>query len=128
MAQSDSYIPPGWPPVIPRLSVDDPQALVQFLRDVFLAKGDYNRDRPSELKIGESLIMIGGTLERMPTASFLYVYVPDVDSAYQRALSLGAVPIEEPTEMHYGDRRAMFKDCWGNHWQVATHRGFTGCA
>jgi len=24
--------------------------------------------------------------------------------------------------MHYGDRRAMVKDTWGNLWQIATHK------
>jgi uncharacterized glyoxalase superfamily protein PhnB len=57
--------------------------------------------------------------------SFLYVYVEDVDQAYDKALSLGANSIEEPEEMSYGDRRAMIRDSWGNYWQIAAHRGFS---
>jgi len=49
--------------------------MVQFLKEVFGAKGEYEQNRASELRIGDSLIMVGGTLERMPTMSFLYIYV-----------------------------------------------------
>jgi PhnB protein len=128
MSSSDSHIPSGWPAVVPRLSVDQPDKMVQFLKEVFGAKGEHKEDRPSELRIGDSLIMIGGTLERMPTMSFLYVYVEDVDKAYDKAISLGANSIETPEEMPYGDRRAMIRDPWGNYWQIATHRRFAGDA
>lgn len=110
--------------MIPRLSVADPEACVEFLRDVLDAEGSFQAGRPSELRIGESLIMVGGILERAPSASFLYVYLPDVNSAFATAIALGATAIEEPAETPYGDRRAMFEDLWGNRWQIATHRSF----
>ncbi|MBV8285323.1 MAG: VOC family protein [Hyphomicrobiales bacterium] len=53
---------------------------------------------------------------------FLYVYVENADDAYQRALEAGALAIEKPADMPYGDRRAMVQDPWGNIWQIATHR------
>ena len=31
--------------------------------------------------------------------------------------------LEEPSDMHYGDRRGMVKDEWGNTWQIATRVG-----
>lgn len=128
MIPNDPYIPLGWPPVIPRLSVSDPSKCVSFLREVFGAQGTFNNDRPSEMRIGESLIMVGNIVERLPTSSFLYVYVADTDRAFEKALSLGAKPMEQPQEMPYGDRRAMFEDPWGNRWQIATHRRFRGDA
>lgn len=128
MLSNDSHIPLDWPPVIPRLSVADPSKCVSFLRDVFGAQGTFNNDRPSEMRIGESLIMVGGVVERLPTSSFLYVYVADTDRAFEKALSLGAKPMEEPQEMPYGDRRAMVEDPWGNRWQIATHRRFPNSA
>ena len=126
MNSSDSHIPPGWPSVIPRLSVEDPSEMVNFLRQVFDAEGDFHVDRPSEMHIGRSLIMVGGTMERSPITSFVYVYVEDVDKAFEKAITLGARPLENPQEMAYGDRRAMISDPWGNCWQIAMHRGFTG--
>jgi len=125
MPQNDSHVPPDWPSVIPRLSVDDPENMVAFLRDVFGAMGNYNSDRPSEMWIGASLVMVGSIIERMQTNAFVYVYVPDVDIAYERALALGADALEAPQEMPYGDRRAMLQDPWGNRWQIATHRRFS---
>lgn len=121
-----THVPPGWPSVIPRLSVADPRAMVAFLVDVFGATGTYQESRPSEMHLGGSLIMVAGTLARQPTNAFLYVYVDDTDAAYDRALALGATSMEAPAEMPYGDRRAMVTDPWGNHWQIATHRGFAG--
>jgi RimJ/RimL family protein N-acetyltransferase len=54
--------------------------------------------------------------------ALLYLYVDDIDATYGRALKAGAVPIEEPQNMPYGDRRGMVKDPCGNIWQIATHR------
>ncbi|HYD45797.1 MAG TPA: VOC family protein, partial [Phenylobacterium sp.] len=52
-----------------------------------------------------------------------YVYVPDTDATYQRALEAGARVIEPPSDMPYGDRRATLQDPWGNTWQIATYQG-----
>lgn len=55
--------------------------------------------------------------------AFLYLYVDDIDTTYQRALAAGAVSLEEPTETPYGDRRGMVEDPCGNVWQIATYKG-----
>ena len=117
------HIPVGWPSLIPRIAVDDPAGLVSFIQHVFGATGDYHRERPSELRLGDSLLMIGPTIERVPMTAFLYLYVEDTDSTFQRAVDRGASSLEAPRDMHYGDRRAMVRDPWGNTWQIATHRG-----
>jgi len=119
----DRYRPEGWPCVVPRIFVEDPAALVGFVGEVFEATGSYHPERPSEIWIGGSLLMIASALEREAAPAFLYVYVLDTDRAFQRALALGAECLEEPADMHYGDRRAMIRDPWGNRWQLATHRG-----
>ena len=117
------HIPDGWPAVIPRIAVDDPEALVGFIQHVFGAAGGFHAERPSELRIGDALLMVGSTIERQPMPAFLYVYVEDTDSAYRRALDRGASSLEEPWDTPYGDRRAMIRDPWGNVWQIATHGG-----
>jgi ribosomal protein S18 acetylase RimI-like enzyme len=76
MSRTDSHAPPGWPAVIPRLAVAEPEKLVNFMRQVFGAEGIYNEERPSEMKIGESIVLVGGTLQREPTASFLDEFPP----------------------------------------------------
>ena len=117
------HIPPGWPAVIPRIAVDDPEALVAFIRQVFGAVGRFQPERPSELRIGDSMLMVGSTVERKVMPAFLYVYVEDADAAFQRALACGATSLEEPRDTPYGDRRAMVRDPWNNTWQIATHHG-----
>jgi uncharacterized glyoxalase superfamily protein PhnB len=113
--------PDGWPTVIPRLFTPDTVHLVEFLKHVFGAQGEHHADRPAEMRIGDSMIMIsdgGGIREAGP--GFLYVYVADPDAAWRRAVDLGASSLEAPADMPYGDRRAMVRDPWGNTWQIAT--------
>jgi uncharacterized glyoxalase superfamily protein PhnB len=101
--------------------VNDVAAEVEFLRTVFDATGEVHTDRPAEIRIGDSLVMVTPAGERELFPAFLYVYVDDADAAYRRALDAGARSIEEPLDTPYGDRRAMVRDPFGNVFQVA-HR------
>ena len=114
------FKPAGWPVVTPRIVVRDTAGLVRFLHDVFGATGEHQTRRPSEIWIGDCVIMIGEPGVRPPTAAFLYVYVRDVDATYRRAIAAGAQSLEAPTDLPYGDRRCMVEDGWGNTWQIAT--------
>jgi PhnB protein len=118
------FAPEGWRIVTSRIVVYDAERLVEFLKQVFGATGEYRPDIPSVVRIGDSQVMISDAGIRSPMSAFLYVYVSDTDATYQRALDAGARSLEEPTETPYGDRRCMVEDKWGNTWQIATHRGF----
>ena len=120
---SNSVAPSGWNTVTPRIVCTDTAALLDFLRTVFDAEGDYEPGRPSVAKIGDSQIMISTTDERPLTAAFLYVYVADADATFKKAVDAGAEVIEAPVLTPYGDRRWMFDDPWGNTWQVANLDG-----
>jgi PhnB protein len=109
----------GYHSVTPRIVVSDVAAQVHFLRVVFDATGEVDRDRPTEVSIGDSLIMVTPATEREPFPAFLYVYVDDADRAHQRALAAGATTLEEPLDTPYGDRRAMVRDPFGNVFQIA---------
>jgi len=115
--------PEGWHSVTPRIVVSDPARLVEFLRQAFGATGDLQTERPSVIKIGDSLVMISSVGPREAMPAFLYVYVDHIDATYQRALEAGAVSLEEPLDTPYGDRRGMVQDPCGNVWQIATHKG-----
>ena len=117
------FTPEGWHTVTPRIVVHDAEKLVEFLRRVFGATGDYRPDLPSVIKIGDSLVMVSNAGIRDPMPAFLYVYVDNTDKTYRRALEAGASSLEEPSDMPYGDRRGMVSDKWGNAWQIATHIG-----
>ncbi len=115
--------PTGWPSVIPRIFTSDVAGLTGFLRAVFGADGELRSGAPTEVRIGDSIILVsdgGGVREAMP--AFLHVYVDNVDETYRRAIAAGALSIEIPADMPYGDRRATVRDSWANIWQMATHR------
>jgi len=107
------------PTVIPRIVAKDSERLVQFIRRVFDARGEFGGERPSEMLIGDSLIMISEAGERAPMPAFLYVYVDDVEATHKRAVAEGVTVVEEPTDTPYGHRRSMVEDAWGNVWQIA---------
>ncbi len=115
--------PDGWHSVTPRLVVEDTAGLVRFLQEAFGAAGEYRTEAPSEMRIGDSIVMVSGVGVREPMPAFLYLYVDDIDATYGRALQAGATSVEEPIDTPYGDRRGMVKDPCGNLWQIATHGG-----
>jgi PhnB protein len=120
------HFPEGWHTVTPRIVVKDAKGLVEFLKDVLGASGEYRQARPSELRVGDSMLMISEAGIRPAMTAFLYVYVEDIDSTYQRALAAGARSVEEPWDTPYGDRRGMVEDKWGNIWQIAAYRSERG--
>ena len=113
--------PDGYHTLTPRMVVFDVVAQVQFLRAVFDATGEVHADRPSEIQIGDSVVMVSDSGEREEFPAFLYVYVDDVEDRYRRALEAGAVSVEKPLVTPYGDMRAMVRDEMGNVFQIA-HR------
>jgi len=114
------HVPAGWHSVTPRIVVADPAGLVAFLKVVFEATGELQSDAPSQVRIGDSLLLVSGAGPREAFPAFLYVYVEDADATCRRAQDAGAVLLEGVWETPYGDRRGMLKDPWGNVWQVAT--------
>ena len=116
------YKPVGWHSVTPRIIAHDAERLVQFIRRVFAATGDDPADRPAVMTIGDSMIMISEAGVRDPMPAFLYVYVADADEVYRQAIAAGATSLEEPSDVSYGDRRAIVIDRWGNTWQIATQK------
>ena len=117
--------PPGWHSVTPRLVVHDVAHLVEFLKRAFDATGDLRTDRPCEIRIGDSIVMVSGVGPRHAMPAFLYLYVDDIDATYRRALEAGAVSLEAPQDLPYGDRRGMIEDPSGNVWQIATRTDFS---
>jgi uncharacterized glyoxalase superfamily protein PhnB len=101
----------------------DVRGVVGFLKSVFDADGEVPARAPAVIRIGDSIVMVsdgGGARAELPT--FLYVYVDDTDRVCQRATEAGALIVEAPADMPYGDRRATLRDPWGNIWQIATHK------
>jgi hypothetical protein len=89
-------IPEVWHSVTPRLIVRDVAREVTFLKEAFNATGDLIADRPCQMKIGDSIVMVSGVEVRELMPAFLYLYVDDTDAAYERAIKAGAESLEDP--------------------------------
>jgi PhnB protein len=118
--------------ITPFLIHEKAAALVDFLEATFGAV-ELKRETGveaygfySEVRIGDSVIMIGGgtAAEWGDLPSAFHVFVKDCDAAYQRALDAGAVTLMgamgEPADRPYGERSAFVKDAFGNYWYIAT--------
>ena len=121
MNRNDGYRPEGWPAVVPRIFVADAPGLIDFMRTVFGATGE-DRHGPAEIWIGDSVVLVSDDSARGKVPACLYVYAPDADACFGRAVAAGAEVVEPPIDMPYGDRRATVRDRWGNLWQIATRR------
>jgi PhnB protein len=129
MAAHVKPVPDGYHTLTPYLVADGADKVISFMKDAFGAKAVFEpMMRPdgkimhAEFKIGDSVLMIADSSERAKaTACMLYVYVPNVDAVYQKALKAGATSVMEPANMFYGDRSGGVKDPAGNHWHIGTH-------
>ena len=52
--------------------------------------------------------------------SMLYLYVPDCDAAYAKAIAAGAEKVMEPMDQFYGDRSGGVLAPFGNQWWFGT--------
>lgn len=121
-SSSDRCVAPeGWHSVTPRIVVQGAKQFVEFLMQVFSATGEFQETRPSELWIGDSVVMVSEAGVRSAMPAFLYVYVSNIEAVYERALKAGVRTIEPPLDTRYGDRRCTVADQWGNVWQIATY-------
>lgn len=77
-----------------------------------------------EAAIGDSVIVleVGDPPPASAAPASIYVYVPDVDAAYGRALEAGATEISPPEDKPYDERAAGVKDGFGNTWWIATYQ------
>ena len=118
--------PEGYHAVTPYLVVQDIEVLITFLKETFDAEetehvaGSDGTTRHAEVRIGDSVVMMGAARGRQPVPGMLYVYTEDVDAAYSRALKAGGESIAQPENQFYGDRTAGVTDSQGNIWYMAT--------
>jgi len=130
----------GFRTVTPFLIHSNAPELVEFLKTTFGAE-ELKRNTAgeahgfySEVRVGDSIIMIGGgaAASRGNLPSALHVYVDDCDAAYQRALDAGAVTLMgalgEPADRPYRERSAFVEDAFGNYWYIATRLASTPAA
>ena len=131
-----NWIPDGYPQVSPYLCVDGASEAIEFYGSVFGATERMRMPSPggkvghAELEIGDAVIMLADEFPEMGVRSpkaiggtpvTISVYVDDVDSVFERALSAGATSVRAVENQFYGDRNGQFEDPFGHRWSVATH-------
>lgn len=112
--------------VTPYLIVADAEAELRFLQTAFggvereLHRDDDGTVRHAEIRIGDSLVMLGqSSAEWVALRAALYLWVDDVDATYRRALAAGARSESAPEDKPYGHRNAGVIDANDITWWIA---------
>jgi len=113
--KGESYIPKGLNNVNVYLHPLRAEPVITFLKRAFgrrnwkvrFADGVVHH---AEIRVGDSVMEMGEAHGKYPPMpAMFYLYVPDADAVYRRALAAGATSISEPTDQAYGDRSAGVK-------------------
>lgn len=127
-------IPAGHATVTPSLVVAGAAKAIEWYRkalgaeEVSRYEGPDGRIMHAEIKIGDSHIMMGdevpeygargpGTLGGTPVSFF--VYGPNVDAAWQRAVDAGAKVVMPLADQFWGDRSGCIEDPFGHQWWLS---------
>ncbi|HTP36081.1 MAG TPA: VOC family protein [Candidatus Acidoferrales bacterium] len=130
-------IPEGYHTATPYLTVHDAAKAIDFYKRAFDAKEIMRMQGPggkighAELRIGDSVIMLsdempGGEV-RSPqslggSCAAVFLYVPDVDATFNKAIATGAKSNMPVADQFWGDRFGKLTDPFGHSWAIATHK------
>lgn len=132
-------IPDTYRRVTPSLVVQGAAKAIEFYGEVFGATERVRFPGPgdtvahAEIAIGDSVVIVEdefperGTKAPSPDAattalaSFIFIYVEDVDATIDKAGKLGAKVVRAPEDQFYGDRDGYIVDPWGHGWTIASH-------
>jgi uncharacterized glyoxalase superfamily protein PhnB len=136
MAKPDP-VPKGMHTVTPSLTIKNCGQAIDFYKRALGADEVMRMPAPdgkgvmhAELRIGDSIVfandeMPGGPLRApstsQPSPATMWLYVPDCDASFKRAVDAGATPAWPPSDMFWGDRIGSVSDPYGYSWTFATH-------
>ncbi len=136
MKPSTDPCPKGFHTVTPSLTVRNAAQAIEFYKKALGAEelvkmvGPDGKIGHAEIKIGDSIIFLADEMPAFGNSSpqslggstgGLYLYVDDVDTAYQRAVDAGGKSHMPVMDMFWGDRMGNFVDPFGHNWTLATH-------
>src|SRR2546421_11852120 len=121
-------IPEGYNTFTPYFVGEGEPDFIEFLNKAYGAQEMYGFPPPggrlghAEVRVGSSVLMLAATSPDYPPSRMnAYLYVPDVDATYKKAVAAGGQSKREPANQFYGDRVASVMDRWGNTWSIGTH-------
>ncbi len=130
-------VPDGFHTVTPYLIVRDAASALEFYKKAFGAVetlrhlGPTGKVMHAQIRVGSSPLMLSeefpdvgtrGPQSLGGTAVFLYLYVEDADSWYQRAVAAGAQVVRPLNDEFYGDRAGTVGDPFGHVWTIASRK------
>lgn len=129
-------IPEGYHSISPAITCKNASAAIDFYKEAFGATeinrmaGPGGRVMHAELRIGDSVIFVSDEFPGMSAAptsgstpsSYLFLYTPEVDVVFNRAIAAGAQASMPVSDMFWGDRYGKLTDPFGHSWSVATHK------
>ena len=130
-------VPQGMHTLTPNLVLRDCSKAIEFYKRALGAQEVVRMPSPdgksiwhAELRIGDSIFFLNDEMPGMgrpapsaaePVPVTMWLYVPDCDAAFKRAVDAGAKAIYPPSDMFWGDRCAGVTDPFGYVWSFATH-------
>jgi PhnB protein len=111
--------------VLPHVHPESARKYIKFLERAFGAEEimviEYGGQvMHAEVRVGDAVLEMGEAADRtrIPSNGF-FLFVEDVEAAYQRALAAGATAVRPPQDIPYGLRSAIVKDPEGYLWWPA---------
>jgi PhnB protein len=120
-----SPVPAGHRMVTPLIHPRGVASYIEFLSRAFGAVEEFKHQAHgivmhARLRIGNGAIEMGDAQGRVePERTTFYLYVPDVDALFDRAVAAGAAPVSPPADRWYGERVASVTDTMGITWSMA---------
>lgn len=119
-------IPDGYQAIMPYLILNNAETFLQFAKEVFNAEEKMKVMRDGQYIMHGEIIMHGSTImfaastpEYAPQNAGLFIYVPDADECYHKALEAGASSVMPLSDQPYG-RTCGVKDPTGNTWWITS--------
>jgi uncharacterized glyoxalase superfamily protein PhnB len=131
-------IPDGFHTITPHLIIKGVSKAIDFYKKAFGAEEIHCLSTPdgrilhAHIKIGDSNIFLadefpeagcGGLSPQSLKNSHatMHIYVTDVDTVFERAVTAGATVTMPVQNMFWGDRYGQIVDPFGQPWSIGTH-------
>lgn len=130
-------VPDGYHTITPALTCKDAAKAIDFYKKALGAKEISRMEGPggvighAELQIGDSRFFISDVFPGMSSApdaggksapsSYLFIYIEDVDTAFNKAVSAGCTVTMPLQDQFWGDRYGRLSDPYGHSWGMAEH-------